>query len=98
MYYVARPTYPHFFDLVAQLTKIYTDSNLDDIWTNPDGQYAIQTDIEGSNDWKSGIGKSANKNAAWEKTFRYINVDLKNTPVEDYINWIDIPVYRTRLM
>lgn len=95
---IFREPYPHFRDIVNQMHEISRNLCLDDMLANPDGQFAIQTNVPGSNDWKSGTGKSAGRSLDWEKTFCHLNSDLTNSPIDNYLNWLNIPVYRTRLM
>lgn len=91
-----KPEYPRFAELQKQLIDIAIEQDLENIFSHPDGQLAVQTD--GSNDLHSGVGSSIGKDNNWETTFNQIHPMFKETLVEDYFNWLGVPVYRTRLM
>lgn len=99
-----KPTYPHFEKLKDQLLTICREQQLGQefVPANPslavhrDRQLAVQTN--GEIDLHSGVGSSRGKDAAWEKSFNQIHPIFKDTLVEDYINWLSVPVYRARIM
>lgn len=88
--------YPKFKEVVDQC--IYLGKEYADWPNNEHGQLAIQTDDPNIDNWTSGIGKSVAKTPEWEQQFRYIQPSLIGTPVDKYIKWLGIPVYRARIM
>lgn len=100
MYKIIKESYPKFNDVVEQMKILAGDHWLYEQWSqnNPDGQVAIQTNDPTETNWYSGIGKSTSKTPDWEHQFCYIQPALKGTPIDEYLNWLGIKVYRTRLM
>jgi hypothetical protein len=90
--------YENFTDVVEQCVQLAKDHDLENMWTNPNAQLAIQTTNSNLTNWSTGTGASPNKSKNWEKEFCYIHPDLKNSPVDNYLSWLGVPVYRTRLM
>lgn len=91
--------YPRFNELVAAVEKLANEQNLiEDLQRMPDGQIAIQTDKPGTTNWTSGIGHGFNRTPEWEQEFCYLQESLKGSVIEDYISWLGVPVYRTRIM
>ncbi len=94
-----RPIYPRFEEVVALVKKIADEQNLEaDILNKPDGQIAIQTNDPSYTNWTAGVGKSSKKTPEWEHEFCHIQPELRGTVIEDYLNWLEVPVYRTRIM
>lgn len=94
-----KDAYPRFTEIVELVQNIVSEQNLiTDILGLPDGQLAIQTDHPEETDWLRGIGKSTAKTPAWEHQFCNLQPTLKGTVIEDYLNWLDVPVFRTRIM
>ena len=99
MFKIFKDVYPNFADVVAEVTKLAEDQQLYfDCEGNPDGQIAIQNDQAGSTDWRSGIGKATVKMPDWEHSFCHLQSELIGSAIEDYIKWLNVPVYRTRIM
>jgi len=96
MYKQFKSIYPKFNELVEQCIKLGNDYG--DWLNNDDGQLAIQTDDPSKDNWRAGTGKSISKTSEWERNFKYVQPSLINTPVDDYLKWLDVPVFRARLM
>jgi len=96
MYNQFKTTYSNFKELKEQclsLAEKYGE------WeTRPDGQIAIQTDDPSIDNWYAGTGQSQAKTNDWEHSFCHVQPSLCGTVIEDYLKWLDIPVYRTRIM
>jgi len=96
MYNHFKPAYPYFKELKEQclsLAEKYGE------WeTRPDGQIAIQTDDPSIDNWYAGTGQSQAKTNTWEHNFSYIQPSLQRTVIEEYLKWLDVPVFRTRIM
>jgi len=91
--------YPKFKEVVAQAVELVTKLNLShDIVNQPDGQIAIQHYRLNINDYRAGIGKSSAKTPKWEQAFCNLQPDYKNTAIAEYLDWLEVPVYRTRIM
>ena len=91
--------YPRFNEVVELVQQLARDQSLvEDIFKHPDGQLAIQTDDPTHDNWQAGIGKSVAKTPEWEHQFCHIQPALKGTVIEDYLAWLEVPVYRTRIM
>lgn len=91
-----KPAYPKF-DLVLEQCKQL--ANKHGQWEyRSDGQIAIQTDDITKDDWYAGTGMSKEKTARWEHTFDKLQPSLVGTPIDEYIQWLGVPVYRTRIM
>ena len=91
--------YPKFNQLVEWASALVEEKNIyGDILNYPDGQLAVQTDDDSVTDWSRGIGKSTGKTAQWEHGFSKLQPALKNSVVAEYLDWLEIPVYRTRIM
>lgn len=98
MYDLYKEKYPFFDQVVAQAKDLVYSNCVIDNNVNPDGQLAIQTNLKDENNWLAGIGRSKSRDPEWERSFCHINPLLKNTPIDDYLHWLNIPVYRTRIM
>ena len=91
--------YPKFNEVVAQVMGVVERSNiLFDFLGQPDGQLAVQHNQQGVNDNAAGIGKSEYKTPEWERGFCHLQPNYAGTPMEEYLNWLGVPVYRTRIM
>jgi hypothetical protein len=91
--------YPKFKEVVAQAVKIVTDLNLGhDIVNQPDGQVAVQHNELNVNSVSAGIGKSSAKTPEWEQTFCHLQPAFKDTAIAEYMDWLAVPLYRTRIM
>lgn len=99
MFKIFKDIYPNFADVVTEVIKI---AELRQLYfnnlKNPDGQIAIQNNQLGVTDWASGIGTAKEKTPEWEHNFCHLQPSLKGTVIEDYIKWLDVPVFRTRIM
>jgi hypothetical protein len=97
MFQKYRPEYPHFNQVVEQCVKLSHDHNIYDSSVNRDGQLSFQTnsDIE---DWRCGTGKIKSRDRDWEKQFNKLQPSLVGTPIDNYLNWLGVTVYRTRLL
>lgn len=91
-----KTAYPRFNELV-ELCKNLADTH-GDFEYRSDGQIAIQTDDPLIDNWFAGTGHSATKTKEWEHTFCHLQPSLKGSVIEDYINWLGVPVYRARIM
>lgn len=99
MFRVYKEPYPHFAQVVAQAQSIAEAQALYyDYEGNPDGQVAIQNNQIGTTDWRAGIGKSVAKTLDWEHQFCYLQSELVGTAIDDYLKWLAVPVFRTRIM
>lgn len=91
--------YPRFNEVVELVQQIVREQNLvDDVFGYPDGQLAVQTNDPTETNYTAGIGKSTAKTPEWEHQFCHLQPILKGTVIEDYLTWLDVPVYRTRIM
>lgn len=96
MYKEFKPAYPHFEDVVNQCKQLADKyGNWEFNW---DSQVAIQTDNDTEDNWLAGTGKSISKTLEWEQTFNKLQPSLKGTAIDKYLQWLDVPVYRTRIM
>lgn len=91
-----KPEYPKF-DELADLCNLLANEH-SDIENRPDAQIAIQTDDPNCDNWYAGTGQSQAKTNAWEHSFCHIQPSLRGTVIEEYLKWLDVPVYRTRIM
>ena len=99
MFNIYKPSYPRYNELVQQLKSIADSMAIyQDLVNYPDGQIAIQTNEAGVTDWQAGVGKSTAKTPDWEHSFRHLQPELAGTVVADYLEWLAVPVYRTRIM
>lgn len=96
MYKQFKPVYPKFQEVVDQCLMLI--DNHGDWDNNRDGQIAIQTDDNSEEDWRAGTGKSKSKTAHWEQLFDKLQPSLVGSPIDEYLQWLDVPVYRARLM
>jgi hypothetical protein len=96
MYKEFKSRYPNF-DAVAEQCKQLVDLH-GDFDNRPDGQVSIQTDDPSIDNWYAGTGQSQAKTNQWEHNFCHIQPSLRGTAIEDYIKWLAVPVYRTRIM
>jgi len=93
-----RGVYPKFEQVRVQLVTLARLLEINNIHVNSDGQIAIQTNDVSQAGWHTGVGKSTHKDSAWELQFNQIQTGLKDTPVAEYIRWLGVDVYRTRIM
>lgn len=99
MFNTYKPSYPRYTELVQQIKSIADSLGVyEDLENYPDGQIAIQTDRPGVTNWAAGVGKSVAKTPEWEHSFKYLQPELEGTVVADYLAWLAVPVYRTRIM
>lgn len=96
MYRQFKPAYPKFKEVVVLCTQLANQHG--DFENRPDGQIAIQTNDPNTDNWYAGTGQSQAKTYVWERSFCHIQPSLQGTVIEDYIKWLDVPVYRTRIM
>jgi hypothetical protein len=96
MYKEFKPAYPKFnevFDQCKALADQY--GNWEYNWN---GQVAIQTNDDSQEDWYVGTGPGTGKTLEWEHSFNKLQPSLKGTALDEYIQWLGVPVYRTRIM
>jgi hypothetical protein len=94
-----KDVYPEFNELVSLVKKIVKEHDLEmDIAGKPDGQIAVQTNKADCNNWFAGVGKSDKKTPEWEHEFCHLQPLLQGTVIEDYLRWLEVPVYRARIM
>ena len=96
MFKVFKDRYPKFQEVLDQCLQLIDQKA--DFENIPDGQIAIQTNDDTIEDWFAGTGKSVDKTPEWEHSFCYLQPSLKGTAIEDYFKWLEIPVYRARIM
>lgn len=94
---VYRDIYPYFNEIISQCDELKNTTNITDHIACPDSQIALQTNDIESDDWSAGIGK-AKGDHIWEQSFNKIHPKIKGTAIDDYIQWLGVPVYRARLM
>jgi len=88
--------YPKFNEVVDQCRQLAEQHGN---WEfNYDSQIAIQTDDSSIDNWYAGTGQSQAKTNKWEHSFCHIQPSLRGTVIEAYLKWLDIPVFRTRIM
>lgn len=98
---IFKEQFPRFKELQKEvLAAIERSGNwlYDDPASNPENQIMVQCQNHDVEDWYKGTGRSAIVNDNYSKEFCCIQPSLRNTAVEDYINWLEVPVYRTRIM
>ena len=96
MYKQFKSVYPNFSEVVEQCKSLAEQhGNWEFNW---DSQIAIQTDDDSTENWLAGTGKIVAKTSEWEHSFCKLQPSLKGTPVDKYLQWLDVPVYRTRIM
>jgi hypothetical protein len=99
MFEIVRDVYPYFTDVVQQVRAIADRMAIyEDLINYPDGQIAIQTNDPTTTNWLAGVGKSTAKTPEWEHSFKYVQPELSGTAIADYLTWLAVPVYRTRIM
>jgi hypothetical protein len=99
MYKQFKPEYPKFNEVVAQAVEIVAKLNLaQDIVNQPDGQIAIQSNELNVNNHRAGIGKSSAKTPEWEQSFCHLQPKYKDTAIAEYLDWLNVSTYRTRIM
>lgn len=96
MYKQFKEVFPQFKELVKLCTNLAAEHG--DFENRPDAQIAVQTDDPMVDNWYAGTGQSQAKTNAWEHSFSYMQPSLRRTVIEDYLKWLDVPVYRTRIM
>lgn len=96
MYKEFKLYYPDFDAVVAQCKQLAEQYGN---WEfNYDSQIAIQTDDDSRDNWLAGTGKSTAKTPEWEHSFNKLQPSLKGTAIDKYLQWLDVPVYRARIM
>jgi hypothetical protein len=99
MFRVYKEQFPKFSEMVQEIMTIVNEQKLiTDIENHSDGQLAIQTADPNTVDWRSGIGKSSARTPEWEHQFRHLQPCLAGSIIEEYLQWLEVPVYRTRIM
>jgi hypothetical protein len=93
-----RGIYPKFEQVRVQLVTLARLLEINNIHVNSAGQIAIQTNDVNQEGWHAGVGKSVDRSHTWELQFKDIQRELKDTPVDEYLKWLGVPVYRTRIM
>jgi len=91
-----REFYPKFEELAKFSLEIFQKHRL----ANGVGatQVMVQVHTEEDN-WRYGIGTRENyENFPNPRIFNKIQPALSNSPIENYINWLALPVWRSRLM
>lgn len=96
MYKEFKSTYPHFKEVVSLCTQLANQYG--DFENRPDAQIAIQTDDPNTDNWYAGTGHSQTKTNQWEHSFCHIQPSLQGSVIEEYLKWLEVPVYRTRIM
>jgi hypothetical protein len=91
-----KPAYPKFQEVLDQCLMLVEQHG--DWDNNPDGQIAIQTNDNKIDNWRVGTGMSKTKTAHWEQMFDKLQPSLVGTPLDEYLQWLEVPVYRARLM
>lgn len=89
--------YHKFNEVVQQVLSVAEGIYLD-LHNYPDGQIAIQHNIPNVDDHFAGVGKSVAKTPVWERSFSHLQPCYKGTALEEYLDWLEVPVYRTRIM
>jgi hypothetical protein len=96
MYKEFKSVYPEFNAVVEQCRSLADQYGN---WAiNADCQIAIQTDDDSRENWLAGTGKSETKTVEWEHSFNKLQPSLRGTAVDNYIQWLGVPVYRARIM
>ena len=94
-----RGVYPKFIEVVYQAVKLVEDLGMSkDLFNFPEGQIAVQDRTESADNNRAGVGMSAMQTPEWEQGFRHIQPQFKDTAIEEYMVWLGVPVYRTRIM
>ena len=96
MYKTFKESYPRFKEIVELCNNLAKSHG--DFEYRSDGQVAIQTDEPNIDNWFAGTGKSDTRTKDWERSFCHLQPSLQGTVIEDYIKWLDVPVYRARIM
>jgi len=93
--YSVKPVFPKFDELVELCTSIVEIQSKNKQYAN---QIMLQTNAE-YNDWFYGVGTIENyADLLPTRTFNKIQPALAGSIVEEYFNWLEIPVFRSRLM
>ena len=96
MYKEFKTIYPNF-NLVLDQCKQLAEQHGN--WEfNYDSQIAIQTNDDSTENWLAGTGRSVTKTPDWEHSFCKLQPSLKGTAIDEYLQWLAVPVYRTRIM
>ena len=99
MYSEFKEPYPKFDKVIEQAVSLVKELNLThDVVNQPDGQIAIQHYELNVNDHRAGIGKSSAKTHEWEQAFCNLQPAYKDSAIAEYLDWLEVPVYRTRIM
>lgn len=96
MYKTFKESYPYFKEIVELCNNLAR--NHGDFEYRSDGQVAIQTDESNIDNWFAGTGKSDARTKDWEHSFCHLQPSLRGSVIEDYIKWLEVPVYRARIM
>lgn len=71
----------------------------EDIGSNESNQIMIQCMDHEKEDWFTGTGTAPfNDSTRWSQQFCCLQPSLIGTAIEDYIHWLELPIYRTRIM
>jgi hypothetical protein len=93
---IFKEPYPYFNEVVEQVKELVMETGN---WNaNDDGQIAIQTKDPELKNWFDGCGASPKKTPEWEREFNLLQYAIRGTAIADYIDWLETPVYRTRIM
>ena len=96
MYKIFKEVYPKFNEVLEQCKSIAEEhGNWEYNW---DSQIAIQTNDDSKEDWLAGTGAATSKTPEWERSFNKLQPSLIGTPISEYLQWLDVPVYRARIM
>lgn len=83
--------YPDFKYLKAQCMDVYAANN-------KFNQCMLQTADPEKNDWEHGVGQTILYENFNPRTICHIQPSLKDTEIEKFFKWLEVPVWRTRLM
>ena len=95
MYRQHKTIYSKFEEVKQQCIDLFYKHA--DLPNNPDGQVSVQTDNDSSDNWFNGIGKRQ-RGDDWEYSFDKLQPSLRGTPIDEYFQWLGVPVYRSRIM
>lgn len=93
--------FPNFEKLKTEVLDAINRSGnwlYDDPLSNPDNQIMIQTRDNSIDDWFGGVGRSNNVNNSWTTEFCCTQPSLIGSAIEEYLYWLEVPVFRTRIM
>jgi hypothetical protein len=98
---IYKKSFPGFHHIEREVMAAINRSGnwlFDDPQSNPENQIMIQCSDYRKEDWFEGTGRSTLTGHDWHRQFSCIQPSLKGTAIEDYLNWLDFPVYRSRIM